>query len=415
MRPPRVTLLFAILLCLAGLLGASQPAAAKGAGKKDEPFRIRNEDYPEAFRKRVNASVDRGVEYLLQKQVADGSWPANKNLLDHRLGHTALMTLACLKGGITKRDVQIRKAVDWMRTQKITKVYDAGVLLMAIHALYSPTDAKSIVEVDKYGQRKIKDPCLTDMIPKDRALMKKAVDFLLKHQEGGHWRYPEKGVDLSNTQYALLGLWAASRCGFKIPSKVWMDALNWLLKSQERTGRSVKLLINEVRGEYRVAWTENARARGFRYIPGGSPVEGKKPVTGSMTTAGMASVAICQDELWSSRRFTPAMRKVSRRSIRDALAWMQDNFDVTRNPGEPGGGWLYYYLYGMERAGILARARFMGKHDWYKAGADWLLAEQRSDGSWRGDGDPQIDSAFAILFLKRSTTRARNPAITGPR
>jgi hypothetical protein len=131
-----------------------------------------------------------------------------------------------------------------------------------------------------------------------------------------------------------------------------------------------------------------------------------------MTTAGMAGLAICQDELWRSRRFTPDMRRASRRSIRDALAWMQDNFDVTRNPGEPSGGWHYYYLYGMERAGILARARFMGKHDWYKEGADYLLGAQRSDGSWATGGDPQLDTAFAVLFLKRSTQRTRNPVIT---
>jgi len=131
-----------------------------------------------------------------------------------------------------------------------------------------------------------------------------------------------------------------------------------------------------------------------------------------MTTAGMAGVAICQDELWPSRKFTPAMRKRSRRSLRDALAWLQDNFDVTRNPGEPDGGWHYYYLYGMERAGILSRSRFFGQYDWYKQGADYLIERQRSDGSWVRSGDPQIDTAFAVLFLKRSTTRLRNPVIT---
>jgi len=398
-----------LLLALAAvLLFPTSQSLAKGGGKKLKPMKVDNKAYPPAFRARVNKAVDKGVEWLMSQQSVDGSWPATKALLDHRMGHTALMTLACLKGGITVRDGQIRKAFQWLRTQKMTKVYDVGVLLMALHALYSPTDERQIVEVDKYGNRKIKDPCLTDMSKADRAWMKKAVDFLLRHQEGGHWRYPEKGVDLSNTQYALLGLWAASRCGFKIPSKVWLDSLDYLMKGQERQGRSVKLLVNEVRGKYRVAWTENARARGFRYIPGTA-----KPVTGAMTTAGMAGMAICQDELWGSRKFTGKLRAASRRSIRDALAWMQDNFDVGRNPGEPGGGWHYYYLYGMERAGILARFRFMGKHDWYFEGAEYLIQAQRSDGPWFQQDDPQIDTAFAILFLKRSTARTRNPVITG--
>jgi hypothetical protein len=66
----------------------------------------------------------------------------------------------------------------------------------------------------------------------------------------------------------------------------------------------------------------------------------------------------------------------------------------------------------MERAGILARCRFMGDRDWYLEGAEWLLKQQRSDGSWRQEEDPQLDTAFAVLFLKRSTSRTRNPVIT---
>ncbi|MDA1195457.1 MAG: hypothetical protein O2894_09770 [Planctomycetota bacterium] len=408
LRPILLALLAVILVVAPALLpGPTRGAWAEDEGTEQAPLKIADEQYPPEFRARVNRAVDKGVEFLMAQQSVEGSWPATKEMLDHRLGHTALMTLACLKGGVTVRDPQIRKAFAWMRTQKMTHTYDVGVLLMALHALYSPTDERQIVEVDKYGERKIKDPCLTDMTKEDRAWMQKGVDFLLKHQEGGHWRYPENGVDLSNTQYALLGLWAASRCGFKIPSEVWMTSLDWLLKSQERQGRAVKLLVNEVRGEYRIAWTEDARARGFRYIPG-NPT----PVTGAMTTAGMASVAICQDELWGSRKFTPALRAASRRSIRDALAWMQDNFDVTRNPGEPEGAWHYYYLYGIERAGMLARSRFMGSHDWYFVGAEWLLQAQRSDGGWHQADDAQIDTAFGILFLKRSSTRTRNPVIT---
>jgi hypothetical protein len=163
--------------------------------------------------------------------------------------------------------------------------------------------------------------------------------------------------------------------------------------------------VNDVQGGYRVAWTEDARARGFRYRP-------EDPVTGSMTTAGLAGLAICQDELWSSRRFTPEARARSRRAIRDALAWLQDNFDVTKNPGQPANAWHHYYLYGLERAGILSRSRFVGKFDWYLEGAQFLLASQRGNGSWAGDQAGTIDTSFAILFLRRSTTRPYNPAIT---
>ena len=402
----------AALTAIVGLLGASTPPAAAKEKKPADWKRDRNAPYDEAFRRRVTKAVERGISYLLEQQAIDGSWKTTKELLDHRLGQTALATLACLKGGLTNRHPAIGKAVAWMRTQPLRKTYDVGVLLMCLHALHSPVDDRAVVETDTYGNRKIQDPCVKRMPKQDRAWMQRCIDFLLKHQQGGHWRYPENGQDLSNTQYALLGLWAASRCGFEIPLAVWMDSLTWLLASQEPTGRSVDLVANEVRGDYVVSWTEKARARGFRYIPKAAAVSGLKPVTGSMTTAGLAGVAICMDELWPSRAFTPVLRKRARRSIRDAVAWMQENFDVTRNPGEPEGGWHTYYLYGLERAGVLTRARYLGRWDWYKHGADYLLERQRSDGSWKREGDVFLDTSFALLFLERSTTRLRHPVVT---
>ena len=392
--------------CLVLLLVAS--ARAEDVKPKQED----NDPYPPAFRARINKAVDRGVAYLLARQTAEGSWPAHPKLLGHRLGFAALTTLACLKGGVKPDAPSMDKAFTWMRKQKLEKTYDVGVLLMALHARYAGIhDGFEEEETDRYGHRKIKEPCEKKMKPEDRKWMRACVKFLLDHRSGNTWRYPgeehdpkAKTFDLSNTQYALLGLWAASRCGVKVPLPIWFDTLKWLLGYQERTGRSVKLVVNEVRGNYRVTWTEKARARGFRYRP-------EDPVTGSMTTAGLACVAICQEVLWKSRKYTAALRGRTRRAIRDAMAWLQDNFDVTKNPGQPGGSRHYYYLYGMERAGILSRMRFFGRYDWYQEGAEYLLKAQRGSGSWHSH-DHTRDTPFAILFLKRSTARTRNPVIT---
>jgi hypothetical protein len=390
------------------------PPAAIAGDDPAKPKEEQNEPYPEAFRRRVDAAVDRGVEYLISKQRADGSWAARDErssptaeeaLQNHKLGFTALMALACLKGGVKPGDASIRSAFRYLATIPIDEhagTYDVGVLLMALHARYAPVEAG---EVDRYGKLELEQPCEKTMTEADRAWMKRAVGFLLEHQSAGSWRYPAGGADLSNTQYALLGLQAAARCGIEIPDEVWFDALAWLRSMQSSSGRPVKLLVNEVRGTYRVAWTENARARGFTYLPG------VPPVTGSMTTAGLAGLAICQDQLWDSRKLKPKQRQDIRRSVRDALAWMQDNFQTAKNPGHPTGGWHYYYLYGMERAGVLVRSRFMGRWDWYLEGATYLLGAQQGDGSWVTEHQ-DLDTAFAILFLKRSTARTRNPVIT---
>ena len=89
------------------------------------------------------------------------------------------------------------------------------------------------------------------------------------------------------------------------------------------------------------------------------------------------------------------------------MAWLAKNFIPTDNPGRP--KWFhYYFLYGVERAGMLYDTTFMGAHDWYLEGANHLLDHQNADGSW-GTAD-HLDNTtwgtcFAILFLKQATRR----------
>jgi hypothetical protein len=84
------------------------------------------------------------------------------------------------------------------------------------------------------------------------------------------------------------------------------------------------------------------------------------------------------------------------------------HFSVTGNPGPPSEEWAkndthwchFYYLYALERAGVLCRTEWIGRRAWYPEGANVLLAGQGKDGSWN---DSTIDTCFAILFLKRAT------------
>ena len=321
------------------------------------------------------------------------------------MGPSALATLAVLKAGVPGDHPRIEKAFAYLRQLPLQKTYSVAILLMALDARYGPaTDTFAKEETDRYGHRKEITPCEAGISKEDLAWMKEGVKFLVQHQQGGNWRYPQGGFDLSNTQYALLGLKAASRCGVEIPRRVWMDALEFHLGHQEPDGEEVQVRVNEVRGDYRIEWTERAKARGFSYVQQGNP-------TGSMTTAGIAGLLICQGELWQSRSFTGKLRQTTRDAIRDAFAWMQKHYAVHTNP-QAGHGHHYYYLYGLERAGILAHARFIGRHDWYEDGALLLLDAQSAGGAWRRGG--VVDTCFALLFLKRATSRSSTPAITPP-
>jgi hypothetical protein len=144
-----------------------------------------------------------------------------------------------------------------------------------------------------------------------------------------------------------------------------------------------------------------------------------------MTTAGIACLAIVKERLGETGKLTPALAQRLDVGLLDGLAWLTDTFTVTDNPVVPPAPamWHYYYLYGLERVGSLTGVRFVGKNDWYRQGADHLLGAQKKEGGWEsaiGAGKPAdntesdiVQTCFALLFLKRSTTPPAVP-ITPP-
>ncbi|MDJ0521269.1 MAG: HEAT repeat domain-containing protein [Planctomycetota bacterium] len=398
----------AVILLL--LLAAASRTPDAHAGPDDRPgaevHKAFNDLYPAAFRAQVNAAIERGKAWLLGSQRANGSWGFFTSHPAYPMGSTGLALLTLLKCGVPADHPAVTKAFAYLRKLPMRRVYSVSVLLMALDAKYAPArDPFAVDRFDRYGNRNTKDPCSETITPEDRAWMEEGVAYLREHQRAeGTWRYPRGDFDLSNTQFALLGLHAASRCGTKVPQRVWLDALRFVLEHQEKTGEPVMYKANEVRGRYRFEWTERAIARGFRYD------KDTVRVSASMTTAGLACLVICQSRLWRVRAFTGRLRADTRRGVRDAMAWLQQNFSVTTNTGGSQ-WWLTYYLYGLERAGILGRFRFLGTRDWYKEGADYLLERQGPGGYWR-TGTQWEASCFALLFLKRATARMKAPVIT---
>ena len=184
----------------------------------------------------------------------------------------------------------------------------------------------------------------------------------------------EKGAaegDNSNSQYAALGLRACHDAGIVIPPDVVQRALD--------------------------AWGKSRRDDGWSYQ------HSKKRAYGSMTAGGLGSVVIYRYILNEPWMKDPEVQK--------GLRWMSDNFTVKENPFNENGpkhaGSTHYFLYGMERAGILYGTDRFGAHDWYAEGAGWLLETQRPDGSWATadakGAQVTWDTCFAILFLRRAT------------
>ncbi len=281
--------------------------------------------------------------------------------------------------------------------------------------------------------------------------------------------------DASNSQYAMLALYSAKRVGVPVPSSIFAGVANWFLKNQEADGPEVKpfkvpaadLSINKLKKmekdilrRMEDAWKEQVKgwrnakrkgeeppklesprkttvvdipnpykrmkgelgkmkARGWSYVNReGKLVPAQAPnmkqdwtkVTGSMTTSGIISLVICKEALEGK---SGSLTKAISRGIRDGMAWLAHNWTVTKNPNAQ--CWHLYYLYGIERAAVLALAETIGEHKWYKEGADYLIGAQQSDGSWQGESEnvqwargelglgPVENTCFAILFLLRAT------------
>lgn len=325
------------LLVLSCLLLATESVAKA----QDEDARSKVEA---ELQQRINEAIGRGVDSLLRQQEIDGSWKNQAS--GYRNGQTALSLYTLLKCDVKKDHPSLRRAVEFLRQEPPTKTYSAALQLMALCAL----DAEE-----------------------HESLIAETAERLEGWQNGG-FGYPTGKPDLSNTQYAALGLRAAASKGHRINKRTWERLIKWTLALQQAE-----------------------ELGGFRYHGD------HKKVTGSMTSAAIAVLAICQEQLARpGKEVEPAIRR--------GEFWLSKHIEIERNPErmyeddgppEKPGGQSYYYVYGLERVGAFLQTSKFGKHDWYREGAEWLLEKQAAGGNWGG----QSDTCFALLFLARATGR----------
>ena len=190
--------------------------------------------------------------------------------------------------------------------------------------------------------------------------------------------------DNSNTQYASLGLRACMDSGIRIPSEVLDLAIEYLEGSQGKQG-------------------------GWSYGSGGSKTTVN--ARGSMTAGSISALAIFK-YLAKLNKPGRKFRFIKDKAIANGVSWLDKNFTVRTNPKAKDDKWHFYYLYALERVGMLLDTERVGRHAWYPIGARYLLKKQYDDGHWlseKRDAKEQSeahqvrDTCFAILFLRKST------------
>jgi hypothetical protein len=185
--------------------------------------------------------------------------------------------------------------------------------------------------------------------------------------------------DNSNSQYAALGLRACHDSGIVFPGEVIQKAAKWWHDSQNGDSPGAPQ-----KGARVATGPVTAEPRGWNYK------EHEGASYGSMTAGAVGALVICDYILGTDWKRDNA--------VQSGIAWLRDNFAVKDNP-KHGNKWHYYYLYGLERAGMLYGTEKFGDKDWYFEGAKYLLDSQDKEGSW-GSGN---DTCFAILFLRKAT------------
>ena len=164
-------------------------------------------------RAEIDGAIARGLNYLRGEQGTGGEWTYSFNH-DHELGITALAALALLENGAETSDPGIVKAVGVVRAlaERSDQTYDLSLAVLFLARAQKLQSG-----------------------PND-ALIRRLAGRLAGGNDNGMWTYQvplrdDEGTrggtssrrkrrfvtevgDNSNTQFALLGVWAAGRHGF---------------------------------------------------------------------------------------------------------------------------------------------------------------------------------------------------------
>lgn len=380
---------------------------------------------------RVAKAVTAGQKALIRLQSPDGGWSMYSTTRGHagsQDGPTALALLALVKSGLRPSHSSIRKGLrKLLRAGPPRKTYAAGLVCMLLHALAEARrGGKKSRKIRKGSssafERGVK---LSDA---EKSLLSKTARLLASSDRDGAWHYAldgqtsgsvevngraqrrDRNFDHSNTQYAVLGLRAAGLCGLRFP-RTWARVVKHFIASKSVEGIGRPLQIN-VQGSSAPAAA--VAPAGWGYVRGRGTV--------NMTCAGIAAMVAAIEQLELCKQQLPAD---AGKTLAQGLEWVdrrarQDALMPVRASGPAQG----YTLYGVERVGVLCGRRLLGGRDWYAEGAKWYLDNQRGDGSWTGQYRETVETAFALLFLKRGTTPTQvviteiakeqyKPAITG--
>ncbi len=304
---------------------------------------------------KVEKAIEKAKAYLWSQWSKDENRWKSSGRAARGEGTTALCAYALLTAGESPQKPRMKKTLMRLAKVKTNSTYARAVRANA-WAVLGPHS--------RHSKR----------LTKDIEWLIKAMDAKGRYDYSGAVRdntKPDKGEliswDNSNSQLAVLGVWAGMCNGVKVPTEYWQLVERHWKKCQNPDG----------------GWS-------YQHVRGNRSY-------GSMTAAGLATMFICFDVI-NYKQFVDCDVDSDYAPVTRGLEWMDKHFTADTNPGKPKNWHYYYYLYGVERVGLASGYKYFGKKDWYKLGASSLFRRQLSGGQW---GKGLIDTSFALLFLAR--------------
>jgi hypothetical protein len=324
----------------------------------------------------VEAARLRGIEYIKSQQGPDGGWFFN----GHVVGITSLCGLALVENGLPVSDSVVEKAHSFVRKScgDVQNTYDLALAILFLSRigdrdnrnLIREMAAKLIAGQNKEGGWSYTCPKVTASVLSRRA------DLPDKADGPG---------DNSCTQFAVIGLWVASRWGVNIDDTMKAVDERFVTTAMEDGG-----------------WAYNHTQDGAASRD-------------SMTFAGLFCLTVAKatrirQEQEDARRNTTSPRtergpETKSATLLDDPVYAQGLERAGKFAGGIGQNSARYFIWSVERLGVLLELDKFGETDWFENGSTALVKSQKDDGSWahsNADWGSLADTSFAILFLRKA-------------
>jgi hypothetical protein len=364
---------------------------------------------------KAREAMERGVAYLRRELRAKPFRTAYHHIGGSNLGAAALAGLTLLECGVPRNDPDVTHVASAIRQAgaKVSNTYTLSLSILFLDRLEDRADKNLIRDLalnliagqTAEGAWSYRTP----------ALSPEAREEWLAGLRGERtmpepWA-PKVNETNSNTQFAVLGLWAARKYGAPVeqalrrsdayfreqqgPDGSWGYTKRLKVRRDSMTCTGL-LALAIGRGLDKAPATpaqDPAIDKGLRYLAAAlkrvAPVPVEEKERRLKEAAELAEAAV----LWTS--LTPVERKRLAKRNGASIKWRGALVDADAR-GD------LYFLWSVERVAVLYNLKTVGQIDWYAWGSKLLLANQQSDGSWRERLPGIPDTCFALLFLRRA-------------